>query len=120
MDEPFKGLQIHQNGVLQIEFQIWPCRDCSSWSSHDYRFRYQNKAFELIGYSESTSQRVSGEEVDHTIDFQKGTLKTITTTINENDEREYEEELKNFKLKQLQNLKSLVKPLEWEFLQLKI
>jgi len=120
MDEPFKGLQIQQNGVLQIDFQIWSCRDCTSWSSHEYLFKYQNKGFELIRYAEGISERVSGDEVDYTIDFQKGTLKIITTTINENDEREFEEELKNFKLKQLRTLKSLAKPLEWEFLGLRI
>lgn len=120
MDEPFTEIQILENGILQIDFQIWPCRDCSSWSTHEYRFRYQKKAFELVGYLESTSQRVSGEEVDYTIDFQKKTLKIITTTINDNDEREYEEELKNFELKQLQTLMSFVKPFEWEFLGLRI
>lgn len=120
MDEPFKALQILPNGDLQIDFYIWPCRECTSWTSHEYRFRYQNKVFELIGYSESVSNRVSGDEIDYSIDFQKGILKTITTSINEEDEREYKEELKTFALKQLPSIKSLKKPFEWEFQELKI
>jgi hypothetical protein len=120
MDEPFQGVQILENGILQIDFQIWLCRDCSSWSSHEYQFKHQNKAFELIAYTEGISERVSGDEVDHTIDFQRRTLKIIKTTVIENDEREYEEELKNFELKQFPTLKSLGVPFNWHFLELRI
>ena len=120
MDEPFKGLEILSNGDLQIDFYIWPCRECTSWSAHEYRFRYQNKAFELIGYKESVSQRVSGDDIDYVVDFQKGTLKIITTTLSEYDDREYGEESKKFELQQLQTLQSLGKPFEWEFQQLRI
>ncbi len=116
MEEPFKGLQILPNGVLQIDFYIWPCRECTSWSSHEYRFRFQNKAFELVAYTESVVQRVSGDEVDYSIDFQKEILKIITTTNNEEiNEQEHEEQFKKFELPQLKSLKSLDKPFEWEF-----
>nr|WP_321413369.1 hypothetical protein [uncultured Allomuricauda sp.] len=120
MDEPFKGLQILPNGDLQIDFYIWPCRECTSWSSHDYIFRFQNRAFELVGYKENITQRVSGDEIYSNIDFQNKTLKIITETRNEDDEREYEESFKKFELHHLKTIQSLGKPFEWEFQQLRI
>ena len=120
MDEPFKGLQILPNGDLQINFYIWPCRECTSWSSHDYIFRFQNKAFELVGYKENITQRVSGDEVYYNIDFQNKTLKIITETRNEDDKREYGESFKKFELHHLKTIQSLGKPFEWEFQQLRI
>lgn len=120
MEDPFKGLQILSNGELQINFYMWPCRVCSTWSSHEYIFRFQNKAFELVEYRESATQRVSGDEMDYSIDFQNKTLKTVIETHNENDEREYEETLQKFELNHLKTIRSLVKPFEWEFYQLRI
>ena len=120
MDEPFRGLQILPDGDLQIDFYIWPCRECSTWSSHEYLFRFQNKAFELVEYNESTTQRVSGEEMIYNIDFPNKTLKITTVTRNEDDEPEYDETLQKFELRHLKTIQSLVKPFEWEFLQLRI
>jgi len=120
MDEPFKGLQILPNGDLQIDFYLWPCRECTSWSSHEYIFRFQNRAFELVGYKESIENRVSNEGTSYNIDFQNKTLKIITETRNEDDEREYEESFKKFELPHLKTIQSLGKPFEWEFQQLHI
>jgi len=120
MEEPFKGLQILQNGELQIDFYIWPCRECTTWSSHKYIFRFQNRAFELVEYKKSAAQRVSGDEMNYSIDFQNKTLKMITETSNEDDEREYKETLQKFELDHLKTIQSLGKPFEWEFQQLRI
>lgn len=120
MEEPFKGLQILPNGELQIDFYIWPCRECTTWSSHEYIFRFQNRAFELVEYKESATQRVSGDEMNYSIDFQNKTLKTVTETHNEDDEREYGETLQNFELDHLKTIQSLGKPFKWEFQQLRI
>lgn len=120
MEEPFKGLQILPNGELQIDFYIWPCRECTTWSSHAYIFKFQNSAFELVEYKESTTQRVSGDEMVYSIDFINKTLKIITETRNEDDEREYEETLQKFEFDHLKTIQSLGKPFEWEFQQLRI
>lgn len=120
MDEPFKGLQILPNGDLRIDFYIWPCRECTSWSSHEYIFKFQNRAFELVRFSESVTQRVSGDEIYYNIDFQNKTLKIITETRNEDDEREYEESVKKFEFHHLKTIQSLGKPFKWEFQQLRI
>ncbi|MFH6602332.1 hypothetical protein ACEZ3G_02505 [Maribacter algicola] len=120
MDEPFKGVYILPNGDLQLDFYIWPCRECTSWTSHEYLFRYQNRAFELIKYEENVTQRVSGEDIHYSVDFLNGSMKTITETRTEDDEREYLEEEVKFELQQLKSIKTLVKPFEWEFQQLRI
>ncbi len=120
MEEPFKGLQILPNGELQIDFYIWPCRECTTWSSHAYIFKFQNSAFELVEYKESVTQRISADEIYYNFDFQNKTLKIITETRNEDDEREYEETLQKFELDHLKTIQSLGKPFEWEFQQLRI
>lgn len=120
MEEPFKGLHILPSGELQIDFFIWSCRECTTWSSHEYIFRFQNRAFELVEYKEAATQRVSGDEMNSSIDFQNKTLKTVTETRNEDDEREYKETLQKFKLNHLKTIRSLGKPFEWEFQKLRI
>lgn len=120
MDEPFKGLQILPNGDLQIDFYVWRCRECTSWSSHQYRFRFYKRQFKLIEYDENVTYRVSGDEIDYHIDFRNKTIKTITTTINEDEEREYEEVSKKFELEILKTIKSMEKPFEWDFQELRI
>ena len=122
MDEPFKGLEILPDGDFQILFYIWPCRECTSWSTHVYSFRYQNKAFELVAYYENVAQRVSAEDITYDIDFENGTLEINSLSINhETDEQVLETQPTiTFELKKLKTLKSLVKPFEWEFLRLRI
>ncbi|KAA2218821.1 hypothetical protein [Maribacter flavus] len=122
MDEPFKGLEILPDGEFQILFFIWPCRECTSWSEHLYSFRYQNKAFELVGYNENIAQRVSADDIAYNIDFENKTMHISTSTINdETDEQVLEEQPTiKFELDKLKTLKSMEKPFEWEFLQLHI
>lgn len=121
MDEPFDGLQILPNGDLQIDFHFW--YSAGSWSSsyYQYRFRFQNQAFELIGFDKSEHHRGTGDEIDIYIDFQNQIIKTITTTINEDtEEQESEELIREFELPHLKSLKSLGRPFEWEFQEIRI
>lgn len=121
MDEPFKGLEILPSGELQINFYIWQCRECTSWSTHEYQFKYQNSEFELVRYEESTTQRISGDETTYQVNFQKGTA-TILSTENEeeNNEPSADEQIKKFELQQLQSIKSLGEPFKWLFQNLHI
>ncbi|WP_425637868.1 hypothetical protein ACPUEN_00400 [Algoriphagus yeomjeoni] len=121
MDEPFKGLQILSNGLLQLNFYIWECRECTSWSSHEYRFKYQNKAFELVSYGKSTTQRISGDETSRQVDFQKGTMTIISTESDEeSNEQTSDKQIIKFELLQLQSIKSLKEPFQWLFQNLHI
>ncbi|MCV9387393.1 FG-GAP repeat protein [Reichenbachiella ulvae] len=121
MDEPFDGLQILPDGELQIKFHLW--YSAGSWSSsfYQYSFRYQNQAFELIGFERSEHHRGTGDEIDHSIDFQNRTMKIISTTLNEDTEEQDSEVLnKAFELQQLKSIKTLGKPFEWKFQEISI
>ncbi|UZD22933.1 hypothetical protein [Algoriphagus halophytocola] len=121
MDEPFKGMQILPSGQLQINFYIWSCRECTSWSSHEYRFKYQNKAFELVSYRESTTQRISEDETSYQVDFQKGTVTIFSSESDEEtNEQTSDKQIIKFELPQLQSIKSLKEPFQWLFQNLHI
>ena len=117
MDEPFKGIQILQNGELQINFYIWQCRQCTSWSSYEYHFNFQNNVFELVEFEQVDTQRVSGEEITYSIEFRNRTM-TIYTSGSEQEDPE--NQIIKFELLQLQSIKSLGEPFQWLFQNISI
>ncbi len=115
MDEPFDGVKILKNGVLKIDFKFWYSAGSWSMSYHTYKFRFQNNKFELVAYKAEESHRGTNESTDYNINFLTGKMRIIKTTFDENKIRKYEEENKDFILKQLKSIQSLRKPFEWEF-----
>ncbi|MBL3654501.1 hypothetical protein [Fulvivirga sediminis] len=116
MDDPFDGISILSNGVLQIDFHFW--YSAGSWymSNHQYKFRYQHQRFELIGYECSEMHRASMNSTDYSINFSTRKMSIIRITHNEKTDKEEEtKELKTFELETLPSIKSLKKPFEWEF-----
>lgn len=116
MEEPFDGLKILANGVLQIDFHFW--MSMGSWytSNYQYKFRFQNDQFEFIGYESNETHRGSGESTAYSINF--STRKMITTKTSfdeETDEESITQEQKSFNLKTLKSISTLAKPFEWEF-----
>jgi len=67
-----------KNNVLNIELNYWT--SCGSWSEGrmKYAFRYQNEAFELIGFDKSSMNRASGATSVTSINF--STKKKQVTT----------------------------------------
>ena len=120
MDEPFDGVKILQNGDLQIDFHFWYSAGSYQMSDHQYTFRYHNNAFELITYQSGERHRGSGDEIDYSIDFLTKKMRTIDTYFDENDERISEDAENNFEIQHLKSIKSLGKPLEWEFQDIRI
>lgn len=121
MDEPFDGIEIFENGVLQIEFKFWFSAGSWSMSNHIYQFKFQNKAFELIDYKSGERHRGTGEEIDYSINFLTQKMRIIVTSFDdETEERVYEETLKEFELEKLKSIQSLKKLFEWEFLEIRI
>ncbi|HCX25112.1 MAG: hypothetical protein CMB80_14760 [Flammeovirgaceae bacterium] len=121
MDEPFDELQILENGDIQIDFHFWYSAGSWSSSNYQYHFRYQNQVFELIQFEKYEHHRGTGDELDISIDFLTRSMKTITTTINEDtDEQESDEQVKEFHLEQLKSIQSLGRPFEWEFEEIRI
>ena len=116
MDEPFDGLTIQDNGVLSIRFHFW--YSAGSWymSDHEYKFRYQNDHFELIGYESSSTHRGTMETTEHSINFLTKKMKVVATVLDEKAEEEQTTvQWKDFQLDQLKTIRSLKKPFEWSF-----
>ncbi len=118
MDEPFKSLEIDQRGILKISFHFWS--SAGSWSTSDdhYKFRFSDKAFQLIGYDSFYLHRGSGEVQEHSINFLTRKMKISKGTI-EQDILE-SVQWKKFKLKKLKTLQELKKPFEWHFMGIEI
>ncbi|MFD2554614.1 hypothetical protein [Sphingobacterium tabacisoli] len=58
-----------QKGILTISFQYW--LSCGSWyvNNADYKFRYQDREMELIGFDHSEFHRASGEQSSTSINL---------------------------------------------------
>ncbi|WP_025663125.1 SH3 domain-containing protein [Aquimarina megaterium] len=116
MDEPFDGVKILDNGDLQIDFHFWYSAGSWQMSDHQYTFRYQNEAFELITYESSERHRGSGEETDYKVNFITKKMNTSRMYFDDETDEKSEEDLqKKIEIQQLKSLKSLGKPFEWEF-----
>lgn len=103
MEEPFLGMSISDKGVLSFQYFFW--YSMGSWfsTSYDYKFRYQNNHFELIGFDSSEMHRATGESEDISINF--STRKMSTTISNLFDEELVPTETwKSFKLEKLYSL----------------
>lgn len=116
MDEPFKGIEILENGMLKINFHFWFSAGSWSMSDHSYEFKFQNNKFELISYNASERNRGTGETAAYRIDFLKQKMSIQKTSIDEQNNEINEKEIsKTFSLKELPSIQSLGKPFEWEF-----
>ena len=67
-----------QKGVLKIHLHYW--LSCGSWyvTNHTYTFRYQDRAFKLIGYDVDDFHRASGDITARSINFMTGKVKNTT------------------------------------------
>ncbi len=67
-----------QKGVLKIHLHYW--LSCGSWyvTNHTYTFRYQDRAFKLIGYDVDDFHRASGDITARSINFMTGKVKSTT------------------------------------------
>ncbi|MDP8051369.1 hypothetical protein QJU23_02880 [Pasteurella atlantica] len=80
-EDPLNKIGIN-NGILVIPFNYW--LSCGSWyvNNAKYKFRYQNKKFELIGFEHFEIHRASGNKSELSINFLTK-KKAITTGGNE-------------------------------------
>jgi hypothetical protein len=113
MDEPFDGISISNKGVLGINFKFWYSAGSWSMSNHNYKFRFQNKEFVLIGYDSNEAHRATGETTEYSINFLNKKMKISKGNFS-NDEP-YTVKWKAFKLENPFTLKSIQKPFETEF-----
>lgn len=116
LDDPFMengGIEI-KNGVLNIDFHYW--LSCGSWfvTDRNYKFRFQEDKFVLIGYDSSSFHRSSGESDSVSINFLTK-KKELITGMNEFKESNPKKIWKNIKLEKLIKLEDLTTDSEIDY-----
>lgn len=68
IDDPFGGAEI-VDGAIQIRFHLWA--NAGTWYTSDssFTFRYRDKSFRLVSYSDYTTKRNTGETWDLALDY---------------------------------------------------
>lgn len=113
MFEPFQGVNISSEGLLELNFQIW--KEKTKWfiSTHSYKFLFQNGKFDLVQYFLNETNRDTGDTTDYTLNFTKRTM--VIYAYNYLFDKPTTTDNRKFKLDTLKNLESLNKIFEWEF-----
>lgn len=99
------GIEI-KDGVLNIDLHYW--LSCGSWyvTDRNYKFRFQENSFFLIGYESSSFHRSSGESEATSINF-LSKKKEIITGMNEFVASKPHKIWKNIKIQKLVKLEDL-------------
>lgn len=110
MDDPFQHISI-ANQILQIDFSIF--YNMGSWqtSTNNYKFRFQDHEFKLIGADYNSTMRNTGETEDHHYNFLTKKVKVTTGNIEDNKRRI---KWKPVNCKELKTFKTFVQPFTWE------
>lgn len=109
MSEPFQAVTI-KNGVLQFDFEMFMSAGGWGMSNQNYKFRYQNGKFELIGADKTDAQRNTGETNSRSYNFVTGKVKITSGNFESNKEKVT---WKTYK-KPLQTFDTLPEPFKWE------
>jgi hypothetical protein len=110
MDDPFQNISI-ANQILQIDFSIF--YNMGSWetSNNNYKFRFRDNQFKLIGADYNSTMRNSGETEDRSYNFISNKVKITTGNI-ENEKQKTRWKSLNFK--ELKTFKNFMQPFTWE------
>ncbi|HEX3044568.1 MAG TPA: hypothetical protein VHY08_07420, partial [Bacillota bacterium] len=86
MEEPFTGIEISNEGDLQISFNLF--YTAGSWytTSGSYTFRYINKEFTLVSVKRFDYKRNTGESWDYSYDFLAMTRTMVEESPEESEE----------------------------------
>jgi hypothetical protein len=116
MDDPFDGIAILE-GVLSVRFHLW--YNMGSWFSTvlDYKFRYQQNDFYLIGAEFDETHRGTSEVVKRSFNFSTKKMRetriTLENTPNGESIEKEKIEGKGLDVKELKTFKTLATPLAW-------
>jgi hypothetical protein len=116
MDDPFDGIAILE-GVLSVRFHLW--YNMGSWFSTvlDYKFRYQQNDFYLIGAEFDETHRGTSEVVKRSFNFSTKKMRetriTLENTPNGESIEKEKIEWKGLDVKELKTFKTLATPLAW-------
>ena len=111
MEEPFQDIKI-TNGVLQFDFQIFMNAGGWGMSNQNYKFRFQNGEFVLIGADKNDVQRNSGETESRSYNFSTGKIQIRTGNISGKPKDKVQS--RTIRLKERKTLANFGKPFEWE------
>jgi hypothetical protein len=109
MDDPYVPMIISK-GVLIIAFHIF--YNAGSWyvTNADYRFRYQNKEFVLIGANYFSFHRATTEFENYSYNFLTNKRELKKGNDQETTQKTY---WKTLKIPELKTLKTLKQPFTW-------
>ena len=110
MEEPFQDILISK-GILKIDFNIF--MNSGGWGTftNNYKFRYQDNEFKLIGADHHYINRGSGETEDRSYNFLTRRMKISTGTISSDKLNTKWQTLGAEKLK---TFKTLNQPFSWK------
>ncbi|GAA4046456.1 hypothetical protein [Flavobacterium chungnamense] len=116
LDDPFMengGIEI-KNGVLNIDLHYW--LSCGSWyvTDRNYKFRFKDNNFVLIGYDSSSFHRSSGESQSISINF-LSKKKQLITGMNEFEESNPKTTWKSIKIEKLIKLEDITTDSEIDY-----
>ncbi len=110
MDDPYQNISI-ANGVLQISFRLF--YNMGSWyvTKADYKFRYQNGQFVLIGADYFSIHRATADFEEYSYNF---LTKKRSFVKGNNAKGTKAQSWKIISLPALKNIKTFQKPFTWE------
>lgn len=110
MEEPFQSVKITK-GILQFDFEIFMSAGGWGMSNQNYKFRWQNNDFVLIGADKMDVQRNSGEMETRSYNFSTGKVQIKTGKTSSDKEKI---QWRTFRAKEKKTLSNYGKPFEWE------
>lgn len=110
MQDPFQEVSISK-GVLTIAFNIFMNAGGWGMNTNRYKFRYQNKQFELIGADYSYVNRGTGEAEDRSFNFLTKKVKISTGNISSDLKKT---KWRTIQLSQLKTFNTFKQPFSWE------
>jgi hypothetical protein len=108
MEDPYQSITIKE-GVLNIRFQLFA--NIGSWeiTNGEYKFRYRNKQFELIGAETYSMNRANGKYESYSYNF----LMQKRSFTQGDPKRKYAPKWKNINVP-LNTLAGFKRPFEWQ------
>ncbi|MCX2745430.1 hypothetical protein OO013_16240 [Mangrovivirga sp. M17] len=107
MDDPYAGISIN-NGILQVGYYFWA--NAGSWYmySTDYKFRFQNGDFYLIGIEHDNTHRGSGERETISVNFSTRKVNIQKFNPHLDDDKATSSEWKTFELEKLYKIPEVI------------
>ena len=116
--EPYEGIKITDDGIVEIAFQVWQDTDFKILANYLYRFSLLNNNLALIGFNQISTNRFTGDTTEFLIDFKN---KKLTNTVsNYLEGTSNPEKIIKIEINNLKTITELQQPFMWNFYGLNI